>query len=64
MRFKHWFFIILIKNIPVIDGLDKAFPYIKRGGAYMQIGLFDKAKADFDFALANCMDVNKSPNCT
>lgn len=51
----------LIKNIPEIEGLDKAFPYIKRGVAYMQIGLFDKAKADFDFALANCTDINKSP---
>lgn len=51
----------LIRNIPVIEGLDKAFPYIKRGAAYMQIGLFDKAKADFDFALANCTDINKSP---
>lgn len=50
----------LIRNIPVIEGLDKAFPYIKRGTAYMQIGLFDKAKADFDFALANCSDINKS----
>lgn len=50
----------LIRNIPVIEGLDKAFPYIKRGAAYMQIGLFDKAKADFDFALANCSDTNKS----
>lgn len=51
----------LIRNIPVIEGLDKAFPYIKRGAAYMQIGLFDKAKADFDYALANCNDINKSP---
>lgn len=51
----------LIRNIPVIEGLDKAFPYIKRGAAYMQIGLFDKAKADFDYALANCTDINKSP---
>lgn len=51
----------LIRNIPVIEGLDKAFPYIKRGAAYMQIGLFEKAKADFDFALANCTDINKSP---
>lgn len=51
----------LIRNIPVIEGLDKAFPYIKRGVAYMQIGLFDKAKADFDYALANCTDINKSP---
>lgn len=51
----------LIRNLPVIEGLDKAFPYIKRGVAYMQIGLFDKAKADFDFALANCTDINKSP---
>ena len=51
----------LIRNIPVVEGLDKAFPYIKRGAAYMQIGLFDKAKADFDFALANCTDINKSP---
>ena len=50
----------LIKKIPNIEGLDKAFPYIKRGAAYMQIGLFDKAKADFDFALANCSDLNKS----
>lgn len=51
----------LIRNIPVIEGLDKAFPYIKRGAAYMQIGLFDKAKADFDYALDNCTDINKSP---
>ena len=51
----------LIRNIPVIEGFDKAFPYIKRGAAYMQIGLFDKAKADFDYALANCTDINKSP---
>lgn len=50
----------LIKKIPNIEGLDKAFPYIKRGAAYMQIRLFDKAKADFDFALANCSDLNKS----
>lgn len=50
----------LIRNMPVIDGLDKAFPYIKRGAAYMQMGLYDKAKADFDFALANCTDINKS----
>lgn len=49
----------LIKNTPVVEGLDKAFPYIKRGTAYMQIGLFDKAKADFDYALANCSDINK-----
>lgn len=50
----------LIRNIPVIDGLDKAFPYIKRGIAYMQIKLFHKAKADFDFALTNCTEINKS----
>lgn len=50
----------IIRKIPNIEGLDKAFPYIKRGAAYMQIGLFDKAKADFDFALANCSDLNKS----
>lgn len=50
----------LIKNTPVVEGLDKAFPFIKRGSAYMQIGLFDKAKADFDYALANCSDFNKS----
>lgn len=50
----------LIRNIPVIEGLDKAFPYIKRGAAYMQIGVFDKAKADFDFALDNCSEMNKS----
>lgn len=50
----------LIRNIPVIEGLDKAFPYIKRGAAYMQIGVFDKAKADFDYALDNCSETNKS----
>ena len=49
----------LIRNIPVIDGLDKAFPYIKRGNAYMQIRLFDKAKADYDYALDNCGEINK-----
>ena len=50
----------LIKNTRPVDGLDKAFPYIKRGAAYMQLRLFDKAKADFDFALDNCTDINKS----
>lgn len=51
----------LITHTRPVDGLDKAFPYIKRGSAYMQLRLFDKAKADFDYALANCMDINKSP---
>lgn len=50
----------LIRNIPVIEGMDKAFPYIKRGAAYMQIGVFDKAKADFDYALDNCTETNTS----
>lgn len=50
----------LMRNIPVIEGLDTAFPYIKRSAAYMQIGLFDKAKADLDVALANCTEINKS----
>lgn len=50
----------IIANTRPIDGLDKAFPYIKRGAAYMQLRLLDKAKADFDFALANCTPMNKS----
>ena len=50
----------IMSNYTPVEGLDKAFPYIKRGSAYMQLGLLDKAKADFEFALANCMDINKS----
>ncbi len=50
----------LISRVRPVEGLDKAFPFIKRGSAYMQLRLFDKAKADFDFALANCTPMNKS----
>lgn len=50
----------LIRNAKPIDGLDNAFPFIKRGVAYMQIGLMDKAKADFEYALENCSELNKS----
>ena len=50
----------LISKTRPVEGLDKAFPYFKRGAAYMMIGLLDKAKADFDFALENCSENNKS----
>lgn len=45
---------------PVPDGIDKGYLFLKRGLNYMMLGLFEKAKADFEIGLEQCSDINKS----
>lgn len=42
------------------QGIDKSYLYIKRGLCYMQLGLLEKAKADFDLSLEYAKELNKS----
>ena len=41
------------------DGIDKGYLYLKRGANYMLLGLYEKAKADFETGLELCSEVNK-----
>lgn len=41
------------------EGIDKGYLFIKRGANYMMLGLFEKAKADFETGLELCSEVNK-----
>ena len=45
---------------PAPDGIDKGYLFLKRGLNYMMLGLFEKAKADFEIGLEQCSEVNKS----
>ena len=42
------------------EGIDKSYIFIKRGLCYMQLGLFDKAKTDYELSLDYAQKFNKS----
>lgn len=50
----------LISQSAPPEGIDKGYLYLKRGTNYMLLGLFEKAKADFETGLDLCSEANKS----
>ena len=42
------------------EGIDNSYIFIKRGLCYMQLGLFDKAKTDYELSLDYAQKFNKS----
>lgn len=50
----------LLANHAPIEGIDKGYLYVKRGTAYMQLRLFEKAKVDFQMAIEHCSEHNQS----
>lgn len=50
----------LMANTPPMEGVDKGYLYVKRGTAYMQMGLFEKAKTDFEMAVMHCAENNQA----
>lgn len=50
----------LISQSAPPEGIDKGYLYLKRGANYMLLGLFEKAKADFETGLDLCSETNKS----
>lgn len=50
----------LLANTTPKEGIDKGYLYVKRGTAYMQMRLFEKARVDFEMGIEKCSVNNQS----